>query len=113
MVKNECMDSYETKCECLGETEGDISFKGWNIVGFTRLIKEELEDHFQRDIIDLDIKAIKHMAYSCSRYSDYGDDATEEGYSYWLNYYDTWKRGLGKCTCFKVSYKKVDERSKR
>lgn len=99
-----CLDNSETKSYSLDKEKGEMTFQGWNIINPENIIKEELEDYFEETINDLIILSKKEMAYSCSRYSE-GDLASDSGYGYWINYHDTWKKGLGKCTTFSIKYK--------
>lgn len=104
--KNQCMDCFEVKQDCIHPIHADITFKGWDIKNPLDLIKEEVEDFLETEIKDLKIIESKEIAYSSPRFCE-GHDARDEGYSSWLNYHTTWKIGLGKCTSFKVTYSVV------
>lgn len=100
---NKCLDGTDTKSDCLFETKGYITFQGWNIKDIEIRIKQELEEYFEKYLINLKIISKKEMAYCCCRYYD-GCDAQDEGYSYWIYYKDVWKKGLGKATCYTIEY---------
>ena len=100
-----CLDNAEAKSYGLTEKGGTINFSGWGIKNPTELIREELEDYFDEfKVIALEIIKTEELAYSCNRYSD-GEDASEEGYKFWMEFHKVWKRGLGKLTEFTVAYK--------
>lgn len=103
-MNNECLDGSETKSYGLDKTGGDITFKGWNIKNPEKIILEELKDYFENDnVLDLKIIGKKEHAYSCNKWCE-GSDAKDEGFSYWLKYENNYKKGLGKCTTFTISY---------
>src|SRR4030042_4808982 len=110
--KYQCMDSSEVKCDDLTKTGGEITVKGWNIPNPEKIVLDELEEYYEdEDIIDFEIVKKKEHAFACQRFYE-EQDAKDEGYNYWLEYSDVWKKGLGKCTTFIVKYKlkeKVEE----
>ena len=113
MNKNQCLDSLETKSEELGDKGGDITFKGWDIKNPEKVIKEELEEYFEEnDIIDFEIKCKREHAFSCPRFFE-EEDAKDSGYNYWLEFEDTWKKGLGKCTTFTIKYNLINKEEKK
>ncbi len=69
---------------------------------------QELEEHLDSEN-DIIVKEVEYtnLAYSCSRY-EMGEDANDEGYSYWINYHKEWKQGLGKCVSIKIKFTEVD-----
>ena len=95
------------KRQSLNKEDGEITFQGWNIKNPLLLISAELENYFEdENISDLEIIETKEMAFSCSRYFE-GSDAKDEGFVYWLFYHDTWRKGFGKCTNFKIKFKRT------
>ncbi len=98
------MDNTHTKSDSLTDTGGEITFKGWNIPNSEKIILEELKEYYEDyDILNFEIINKKEHAYACSKY-DEEMDANDEGYSYWIFYEDTYKKGLGKCTTFIIKY---------
>ena len=97
------MDCFETKQDFINKDNADITFQGWDIQNSVKIIKEEIEDHLEQNISNLKIIESKEIAFSCSRFSE-GTDARDEGHSHWLDYKQNWRKGLGKCTVFKVKY---------
>lgn len=70
-------------------------------------IKEAIEDSEECDIKIIRFEK-KEQAFSCFRYFE-GQDAKDEGYGYWVDYSYEWKKGLGKCTEYRVFCEKVKE----
>ena len=106
--KNQCMDNSEVKSDEITDTGGTITFQGWNISKPKEIILEELEEYYNGDyqIKDFVIIKKKEHAFQCNRFAE-GEDAKDNGYSYWLEYDDIWKKGLGKCTTFTVKYRLI------
>ena len=103
-MKITCMDNSEIKSYNLTDVGGDISFTSWNIKNSLDIIKKELTEYYEEyKIINLKIISKKEMAYSSARYFE-GQDVNDEGFSHFINYCDNWKKGLGKCTTFTISY---------
>lgn len=89
-------------------TPDEIILVGWDLKDVDSELLVFLEEDFLCEDEKIIIKKItkKEIAYSCSRFCD-EEDAHDEGYSYWIHYHDTWKRGLGKCTVFSIEWEKT------
>lgn len=80
----------------------EVPVKGWNLpASFKDCIEQEFREWYDEDNLTIEIVKKKEMAYSCARYFD-GQDAKDEGHTYWLNYHESWKQGRGKVTLFTV-----------
>ena len=106
-TNNQCLENSESKSYSINDNTGELTFRGWNIINPEKLVKEEIEDYFEEEITDFEITSKKEMAFSCSRYFE-GDLASDDGFSFWIDYDLNWKRGLGKCTCFTFKFKKAN-----
>lgn len=82
-----------------------IYLKGWNLPeDFKQGILQEFREHMDDETIELNFLQIEEEAFTCSRYFE-GQDAKDEGYSFWVDFCKTWKPGFGKCTCYTISIK--------
>lgn len=110
MNRGKLVENYESISE--GEEGGCyyIPISGWNLENENRLIIKLMEEHFDYRIKDVKILSKSELAYSCSRYAN-GEDANDSGFAWFIEYYNKWKKGLGKCTRFKVrfAYSELDE----
>lgn len=84
----------------------EFTLQGWNLheKGILNLVQQELSELISEDkkVIIKKIE-IKEIAYSCSKYFE-GEDANDEGYTFWWIWHENYKRGRGKCTKIKVTW---------
>lgn len=98
----ESIESQTTMADGFDSTGGTVVLKGWDIAPAKQFITEAIEELLDYpDEIFIDITERKEIAYSCARY-EMGEDARDEGFSYWINYHKKWKKGLGKCSVYKI-----------
>ena len=103
MKKGQLTETHESISE--GEECGCyyIPISGWALKDEKKLIIGLMEELFSYTIKDVEILNKSEMAYSCSKYMD-GENASDSGFAWFINYYKNWRRGLGKCTRFKVRF---------
>jgi hypothetical protein len=80
-----------------------IPISGWNLKDEKKLIIELMEEHFDYKLKGVEILKKTEEAYSCQRFMD-GLDANDEGFSHFVDFHKNWRKGLGKCTQFKVKF---------
>ena len=64
------------------------------------VVKDLIESHDYEDVVVLEEP--EEVYYSCQRYFD-GADAKESGYTYWIEFHDEYKRGLGKAYMYRFT----------
>ena len=94
-----------------------MSLKGWNLdtKKCLEVMNEIITDEFSQedsDKYEIEILNKTEMGFSCSRFFE-GQEASDEGYGFWLEYHKEYKRGLGKCTVFDIIVKDLNDMTKR
>ena len=108
MKREQLTETYESISE--GEEGGCyyIPISGWGLENEEKLIIGLMEEHFNYKIKNVEVLNKSELAYSCSKYMD-GEDANDSGFAWFIEYYKNWKKGLGKCTRFKVRFALSEE----
>lgn len=105
-MKTELLFGGDGRSEEISELkrgEGTVTLKGHNLSygDITAVIKQAIQEDScpepSEASIIIEIIEKREGGYTCQKYME-GEDAEDEGFTYWIDTRRQWKQGLGKMT---------------